>query len=125
MAAHAPGPVSKQPPHVRVPDPFQLAELKSVNKEEAHQVLTLELDAFRSKSYEELSSLVGSVAAFTRKGPSGAEYQLEIEVMWDNPRSKQRNLRVIASIDDGGFTTSFIPLTSDFIKSPGGPFVGE
>jgi len=45
--------------------------------------------------------------------------------MWDNPRSKQGDLRVIASIDDGGFTTSFTPLTSDFIKSPGGTFVGE
>ena len=96
-----------------------------MNKEEAHQLLTLELGTYRSKSYEELSSLVGSVADFTRKGPSGAEYQLEIEVMWDNPRSEQGDLRVIASIDDGGFTTSFTPLTSDFIRSPGGPFVGE
>ena len=96
-----------------------------MNKEEARQVLTLELGAYRSKSYEELSSLIGSVAAFTRKGPSGAEYQLEIQVMWDNPRSKQGDLRVIASIDDGGFTTSFNPLTSDFIKSPGGLFAGE
>jgi hypothetical protein len=99
--------------------------VKSVDKEEAHQVLTVELGAYRSKSYEELSSLVGSVAPFTRKGPSGAEYQLEIEVLWDNPRSKQRDLRVIASIDDGGFTTSFTPLTSDFIKGPDQPFVGE
>jgi len=96
-----------------------------VNQEEAGQVLTLELGMYRSKSHEELSGLVGSVAGFTRTGPSGAAYQLEIEVMWDNPRSKQGDLRVIASIDDGGFTTSFTPLTSDFIKSPGGTFVGE
>jgi hypothetical protein len=55
-------------------------------------------------------------------GPSGAIYQLEVQAFWDDKRS--RHLRVLASIDDGGWS-AFIPLTDDFIIAPDGSFVGE
>jgi hypothetical protein len=37
---------------------------------------------------------------------------------------KRDNIRVLASIDDGG-TRAFHPVTCDFIKAPDGSFVGE
>jgi hypothetical protein len=60
--------------------------------------------------------------AFELRGPSGAEYQVEIEAVWD---SRQKgHVRVIASIDDGGWR-AFVPLCDSFIKAPDGSFVGE
>ena len=85
----------------------------------------MEVVAIRSKSYEELATLIGSPLNFERKGPSGAVYQIEIQAFWDNPRSSDGNLRVIASIDDGKFPSAFIPNSADFIMSPDGNFVGE
>jgi hypothetical protein len=49
-------------------------------------------------------------------------YQIEIEVFWDNQRGG--NVRVMGSIDDGGWR-AFMPLTRDFIKAPDGSFVSE
>jgi len=96
-----------------------------MNKEEARSILAEALGAFRSKSYEELSALIGSPLNFERKGPSGTEYQIELQVMWDSPRTPGGDIRVIASIDDGRFPSAFMPLTADFIKRPDGGFVGE
>ena len=55
-------------------------------------------------------------------GPSGTVYQLEVTAFWDD--KKARNLRVIVTIDDGGWR-AFVPLTTDFIMGPDGSFVGE
>ncbi|MBW2248960.1 MAG: hypothetical protein JRF62_17635 [Deltaproteobacteria bacterium] len=96
-----------------------------MNTEEAQDILSLEVVAIRSKSYEELAALIGSPLNFERKGPSGAAYQIEIQAFWDNPRSPDGNLRVFASIDDGKFLSAFKPSSVDFIKSPDGNFVGE
>ena len=96
-----------------------------MNKEEANSILYQELEAFRAKSYEELSTLIGSPLNFVRKGPSGTDYQIEMQAFWDTPRDACGNLRVIASIDDGRFPSAFMPISSDFIKSPDGNFVGE
>jgi hypothetical protein len=96
-----------------------------MNKEEAHRLLLQELEIFRRKPFEELSKLVGTLIHLEREAPSGIEYQLEIEVFWDDPRIPDGNLRVMASIDDGGFFSSFTPLTLDFIKTPNNAFLGE
>jgi hypothetical protein len=96
-----------------------------MNTEEAQDILSLEVVAIRSKSYEELAALIGSPLNFERKGPSGAAYQIEIQAFWDNPRSPDGNLRVFASIDDGKFLSAFKTSSVDFIKSPDGNFVGE
>ena len=95
-----------------------------MNKEEAKRILYHELEAFRAKSYEELTTLIGSPLNFERKGPSGT-YLIEMQAFWDTPRDAYGNLRVIASIDDGRFPSAFIPISADFIKSPDGDFVGE
>ena len=57
-----------------------------------------------------------------RVGRSGAQYQLEMEVMWDH--KPDRDIRVISSIDDGGWR-ALAPLTVSFILSKTGEFVGE
>ena len=56
------------------------------------------------------------------ESPSGATYQLEVQVFWDD-RAEQ-NLRVMGSIDDGRLS-AFHPLSEDFIIAPDGSFVGE
>ena len=55
-------------------------------------------------------------------GPSGSQYQVEITGFWDD--RKAGNLRVIVTIDDGGWR-AFMPLTTGFIVGPDGSFVGE
>ncbi len=54
---------------------------------------------------------------------TGAEYQVEVQAFWDSPR-QPGNLRVIITIDDGGWR-AFRPLSTDFIVAPDGSFVGE
>jgi hypothetical protein len=61
-------------------------------------------------------------SGFPRPTPSGAWYQIEVEAFWDGRRDK--NLRVLASIDDGGWS-AIHPITDSFIIAPGGTFVGE
>ena len=55
-------------------------------------------------------------------GASGARYGVEAQAFRGS--EKETNIRVLASIDDGG-TRGFQPLSRDFIKAPDGSFVGE
>lgn len=68
---------------------------------------------------------MGSPHNDTTQGRGRTEYQIELEVFWDSPRKEEGDIRVIASIDDGGFLSSFRPLTAGFIMSPNREFVGE
>lgn len=94
-----------------------------IDKIEARKVLTPELEQWRSRSYDELASLIGG-EPFTKEiaGPSGVTYQIEIEVVWDH--KPNGDLRVLGAIDDGGWG-AFSPLSDDFTLSPDGSFVGE
>jgi hypothetical protein len=56
-----------------------------MNNDEASRILVQELHIYRMKDYEELSTLVGSTFHAERKAPGGTEYQIEIEVLWDDP----------------------------------------
>jgi len=97
----------------------------AVDKQEARRVLEQEFNGLRSMSYQELAARIGSPTVFSRSGPDGTEYQIEVEVFPESRRYPQGDVRVIASIDDAGFPSSIKPLTLDFIKSPCGDFVGE
>jgi hypothetical protein len=55
-------------------------------------------------------------------GPSGAKYQLEIQVVWDH--EPNTDLRVIGSVDDGSWR-ALAPVSDSFILRPDGTFVGE
>jgi hypothetical protein len=46
---------------------------------------------------------------------SGVNYQIEFSVFWDS--KPEENLRIMASIDDGG-CRAFLPLTESLIMRP-------
>jgi hypothetical protein len=53
---------------------------------------------------------------------SGVEYQIEIEAFWDDQAAG--HLRLVASIDDGGWR-ALAPITDGFVVAPDGSFIGE
>ena len=94
-----------------------------MDKGEAISVLGRQLERYRGLAYAELLALLGEAASFEVVGPGGTTYQVEIDAVWDGEPGG--DLRVIGRIDDGGWWRAISPLTSDFIISPDGSFVGE
>ena len=94
-----------------------------MNRQEAESIVAEQLKSYREKPYSELVKLMGQKpSTFEIRGPSGVLYQLEIQAFWDD--QPNGNVRIMASIDDGGLR-AFSPINDDFIKSPAGKFVGE
>jgi hypothetical protein len=96
-----------------------------MDKVEAREILEKELLRFRRMSYADLYEQIKSENVVQRMGASGVLYTIEIEVFLDDPREKEGPLRVLASIDDGGFFAAFSPLSSNFIIDREGKFTGE
>jgi hypothetical protein len=94
-----------------------------MDKAEAKLIIGEELSRYRDRSYEELLSLMDQSETFWRSSPSGTNYQIQIRAFFDDYKA-QRDLRIVGSIDDGGWR-AFIPLCDDFIMAPDGSFVGE
>jgi len=95
-----------------------------VNDEEATRILDGVVAELRREPYRTL------VARYLHESDvrevvveSGVEYQVEVQALWDSPH-QPRDLRVIISIDDGGWR-AFRPLSTDFIVASDGSFVGE
>jgi hypothetical protein len=95
-----------------------------MNEIEAKLLLDRELLPYRNRSYAELARQVGSLSAYQKTAASGAEYNIEIEVVW-NSLNEGRNIRVTGAVDDGRGLTSLLPLSSEFVVAPDGTFVGE
>jgi hypothetical protein len=94
-----------------------------MDKKEAKQIIRAELEPFRAKPYWELVQMIDAEPATGEcTGPSGKWYQTEIQVFWDG--KPHGNLRVVGSIDDGGWR-AFFPVCDGFVKSPSDEFVGE
>jgi hypothetical protein len=95
-----------------------------MNKVEARLVLSDCLARYRLLPYEELARRVsmGHPHAEEIAPPSGTKYQLEVQFFCDG--KPNADVRVIASVDDGGIRALF-PITESFIVSPDGRFVGE
>jgi hypothetical protein len=90
---------------------------------EARAILREELDELRRATYDDLVlRLLDKPQTHERTGRSGIVYQVELQAFWDD--RPHESLRVLASIDDGGFS-AFRPLSDDFIRAPDGSFVGE
>jgi hypothetical protein len=90
----------------------------TVSDEEAKGVLTAEFLRLRASDYRDLvERLAGRQERSEVVGPSGKTYHVELEGFWDN--DAHDDLRVIASIDDGGLR-SFLPFTDSFTISPTG-----
>jgi hypothetical protein len=60
--------------------------------------------------------------AQTRKADSRREYQVDTLVLWDGGPP---NLRVMVTVDDGGWSAFWATVKASFIKAPDGSFVGE
>ena len=93
-----------------------------MNKDEAKSLLSQELSRYRELPYAELFSLIDHSETFERAAPSGVTYQIEMQVFVDD--ISRQTLRVLGSIDDGGWR-ALSPLCDDFILASDGSFVGE
>jgi len=85
-----------------------------MDRAEATAILDAHLEPFRRRSHAELQALMGDVHVAEVSGRSGAEYQIEVEVVWDSPR-EQADIRVLGAIDDGLLPSAMAPVTRDFI----------
>ena len=86
-----------------------------MDREEALSLLDAHLDQYRKMSYAELAAKIGHEEFPVVVGPSGTEYQMEIQIRWDH--KPNGNIRVLGAIDDGGLR-AFMPLCSDLIVRP-------
>ncbi len=78
-------------------------------------ILKRELAALVSRPYAELAARVGEIE--TREYDiEGMKCQMELEIMWDSREGG--DLRIFATMDDGGWRT-FHPYTdSEFVPKP-------
>ena len=90
-----------------------------MDRSEAQAILTAHLEQYRRRSYSDLVALMGDVHVTRVVGPSGVEYQIELEVAWDSPREKA-SVRVLGAIDDGCLPGSMVPVGESFIVAPDG-----
>lgn len=89
-----------------------------MSDEEAKGVLRAEVIKLRPSGYEGLvERLAGKKETLEVVGLSGTAYHVELEGFWDD--EEHRNLRVVASIDDGGLR-AFLPFTDSFTVGPTG-----
>jgi phosphohistidine phosphatase SixA len=93
-----------------------------MDEQEASTVLAEWLAPIRAEPYDVLVARIGRSPLTAEIVRGTRTYQLEAECHWDGQPGG--NVRVVAAIDDGGLR-AFVPLTSDFIKSSTGQFVGE
>ena len=84
-----------------------------MNKRDAHLVMGRRVRDLRAQSYAELrDQWLHQADCEQIISESGVEYQVEIEAVWDDEPGT--DLRVIVSIDDGGWR-AFKPLVDGFI----------
>lgn len=95
-----------------------------MNEVEARSILAEQVRELRTRSYAELRAWILEKKELHQevKGPSGTDYQVEVQVLWD--AQPNHNIRVLASIDDGGWRAC-VPLCDSFIIAADGSFVGE
>ena len=86
-----------------------------MNRDEALAVLDAHLEKYRRRPYAELAKSLGNQGCDEVVAESGASYQIEVDIVWDGKPGG--NLRVIGSVDDGGWR-AFAPLSRSFIIGP-------
>ena len=94
-----------------------------MNQKEAKEILDSIVSEYHKKSYEELAKLIdGDIGVFHVKGESGAEYEIEIDIFWDEENDK--NIRFDAILDIGVISSIF-PMRESFVKNPENEFSEE
>lgn len=86
-----------------------------MDRVQAKWVLLRKLVEYRRYSYDKLRTMVGDSQYIEIIGRSGTEYQIEIDFVWDD--QPDCDVRILASIDDGGWR-AFCPLGSSDLVSP-------
>jgi hypothetical protein len=91
-----------------------------VNQKEAKEILANRVRELKQLPYATFRSwvILKKVETPVASGPSGTEYQIEIQAMWDSKR--RGDIRVFVSVDDGGLVSSLLPLCDSFIISSDG-----
>ncbi len=88
-----------------------------MDRAEAKPLLAKELTEFAARPFDMLVASVKHTDVKNVVGESGANYQIEFNVFWDS--KPDSDLRIMASIDDGGWR-AFLPLTDSLIMKPDG-----
>ena len=96
--------------------------MSAMDNDEARGLLRQRLDLYRTRSHHELQALIADPEVIELVGPSGTRFCIEVLAVWDDQVGGQ--LRVIGSIDDGGWR-AFKPLTDDFIMRRDGTLVSD
>lgn len=93
-----------------------------MDRNEARELLEAQIEEWRLRPYAELSREVGRLRRFETTGPSGQHYEGHIQVFWRG--FAHGPVKVIGSIDDGGWRT-FVPVMTDFTVTPDGTIVSQ
>jgi hypothetical protein len=88
-----------------------------MDRDEARDLLEAQIEEWRLRPYADLSREVGRWRRFETTGPSGEHYEGHIQVFWQG--LAHGPVKVIGSIDDGGWRT-FVPVIMDFTVTPDG-----
>ena len=88
-----------------------------MNNIEAKLFLARELAKYAELPYDKLVASINHAEVINVRGESGVFYQIELSVCWDS--KPDGDLRIMASIDDGGWH-AFLPLTDSLIMKPDG-----
>jgi hypothetical protein len=91
-----------------------------MNNAEAKAILSKELRAFAARPYNELVGLMRRTEVNNVVGVSGVSYQIELNIFWDF--EPEKDLRIMGSIDDGGWR-AILPLTESLIMKPDGTLI--
>ena len=84
-----------------------------MDKAEAKRILDEHLARYRNWSYAELIQLRDLHHKAKIKGPSGTNYNFELEVDWE--KDPDGPVRVSASVNDGN-VKDFTPVSDSFVK---------
>jgi hypothetical protein len=88
-----------------------------MDRDEARDLLEAQIEEWRLRPYADLSREVGRWRRFETTGPSGEHNEGHIQVFWQG--LAHGPVKVIGSIDDGGWRT-FVPVIMDFTVTPDG-----
>ena len=87
-----------------------------MDRDKAFEVLDDILDDHRKMSYSELSAKIGHEESMTIVSSSGDEYQIDIEIRWDDEPGG--HVQVMGSIDDGILRDTCTMVTNHLIMEP-------
>lgn len=88
-----------------------------MDRRQAAKILERELEKFRVENFPSLRKLIKEPLHYTLT-EKAITYQIEIQSFWD--KEEGGALRVMGSIDDGGFWSGFFPVSRDFLISHDG-----